>query len=227
MVGLDPGARRGRVAASVRTVAVAERDDRFQLRYDLVERVVPGDVLAVADVPRDTARRELLLLAAKAHGVGTASDLAEPADAGDLEGVRWRWSEPAYVHQQARLPRRVSGRALLSPFDPLVSSRERAERLFGFRYRIEIYVPASRRQYGYYVVPFLLGDSIVARVDLESDRDAGVLRVLGSYAESGVDTVRLARELAEELRLFAAWQDLDGVSVASRGDLAAALAREL
>jgi uncharacterized protein YcaQ len=137
------------------------------------------------------------------------------------------WRHPAYRLPGARMPRRVAARALLSPFDPLIWERERTARIFGFRYRVEIYVPELQREYGYYVFPFLLDDALVARVDLKADRAAGVLRVLAAFAEPGVGVPRVVAELGAALREMAAWQKLDDVVVGERGDLAAALAAAL
>jgi uncharacterized protein len=152
--------------------------------------------------------------------------VAELVEAGALTPTRVEgWSAPAYV-TAARLPSPARhARALLAPFDPLVWSRPRTERLFGFRYRIEFYTPAAKRVHGYYVLPFLLGDRLVARVDVKSDRQAGVLRVLGAVAEPGADPGAVAPELADELRLLAGWLELEEVSVARKGDLARKLAK--
>jgi uncharacterized protein YcaQ len=222
-------------------VLVTGSRHHFQRLYDLPERVLPPSVLAAHPADPEPAARGLVLRAAAASGIATEHDrrdysrlrpprfrraLAQLVEGGELEPVRVRgWRQPAYRHPGARIPRRVPGRALLCPFDPLIWERERTERLFGFRYRIEIYVPEPRREYGYYVFPFLLDEALVARVDLKADRAAGLLRVHGAFAEPGVDHARVAAELAGELRAMASWLGLEGVRVGERGELRDALAR--
>jgi uncharacterized protein YcaQ len=190
----------------------------FERRYDLPERVLPQRILDIPTPDDHTAHRELLLLAAKFHGVGTVADLADyfrltnpearPRIAELVEDGRLievavsGWRQPAYMLPGTKLPRKVDGSALLVPFDPLIWERERTERLFNFRYRIEIYVPQHKRTHGYYVLPFLRGDSLVARVDLKADRAAGVLRVQAAYAEPGAPA-HTAEALAGELRIMA------------------------
>jgi uncharacterized protein len=211
----------------------------FQRLYDLPERVLPPEVLAAPAPAPDEAARGLVLRAARALGVATEPDLrdyyrlgpdanrravAELVEAGELEPVAVRgWRAPAYRLPGVPVPRRIAGRALLCPFDPLVWERARTERIFGFRYRIEIYVPEPKREFGYYVFPFLLDGALVARVDVKADRAAGVLRVPGAFAEPGVDVPHVAAELAAELRVMAEWLGLDRVVVGERGDLAAPL----
>jgi uncharacterized protein len=219
--------------------AVTAADRRnFERVYDVTERVIPRAILDRPTPDDEQAHRELLLVAARCHGVGTASDLAdyfrlnvplarlrlaELVEDGRLETVAVEgWRQPAYVLPGA-VPRRVDARALLVPFDPLIWERARTERLFGFRYRVEIYVPAPKRLHGYYVLPFLLGDRLVARVDLKSDRQAGVLRVQAAWAEPDAPA-NTAIELAAELHETARWLGLGSVLVADRGDLATPLA---
>jgi hypothetical protein len=153
--------------------------------------------------------------------------VAELVEAGDLLPVAVEgWTAPAYLAPGARVPRRVDARALVGPFDSLIWERPRVERVFGFRYRIEIYVPKEKRVHGYYVLPLVLGDAIVARVDLKSDRGARALLVQAAHAEPGAPA-ETAEALAAELRRLAAWLDLDDVVVAGPGDLAPAVAAAL
>ncbi|ORB58314.1 winged helix-turn-helix domain-containing protein [Mycobacterium persicum] len=207
----------------------------FARHYDLVERVLPAEVLA-REVDDDQAVRQLTLRAATALGVGTEADLrdyfrltaqqikpviAELVAAGEIERVRVEgWPVPAYLRAGQTVPRRDRGTALLCPFDPLIFFRPRVKRLFDFHYRIEIYTPAAKRQYGYYVWPLLLDGQLVARVDLKTDRAADSLRVLGAFGEPDSPRTRVAAALAGELASMASWLGLSGVGVSGRGDLA-------
>jgi uncharacterized protein len=231
-------------------VVAVRRPRDFAREYDLPERVLPAAALDAPTPTPDEARKELLELAARAMGVATIEDLSDyhrqglqpAADASKrgLKAVRplvaelveegvlrpvsvEGWTKQAYLHRDAKVPRSVDARALLSPFDSLVWFRPRDERLFDFHYRIEIYTPAPKRVFGYYVLPFLLGDRLVGRVDLKADRAPGVLRVQGAYVEDGVDAADVVGPLVEELRLMAGWLELDTVASTARGELAEAL----
>jgi hypothetical protein len=219
----------------------ARRGPNFERWYDLPERALPARVVEAPTPAVSEAKKELLLVGARSHGVGTARDLAdyfrlnipesrplldELVDEGRLLPAEVQgWKDKAYLYPGARRPNNPKGRALLTPFDSLVWERARTERIWGFRYRIEIYVPKPKRVYGYYVLPFLLDGHLVARVDLKSDRQAGVLLVQGAFAEQAVNEPRVAEELAAELQALATFLGLDGVEVRPNGDLAPALAR--
>ncbi len=217
-------------------LTATRREGGFERVYDLPERVLPPAILATPTPTIADAHRELLRRAATALGVATARDLADyfrikhPAarpriaelvDGGALLPVAVEgWREPGFLDPAAAMPRTVAATALLSPFDSLVWYRERALRLFDFHYRLEIYTPAAKRAYGYYVLPFLLGDRLVARVDLKADRAAGTLRVHGAFAEPHAAPAEVAPALAAELRAMATWLGLDNVVAGPRGDLA-------
>ncbi|WP_310785730.1 winged helix-turn-helix domain-containing protein [Mycobacterium sp. Z3061] len=210
----------------------------FARHYDLTERVLPAEVLS-RQVDDDEAIRELTLRAATALGLATEPDIrdyfrlsaqqvkpavAELVSAGEIERVEVDgWSAPAYLRAGQTVPRRDRGTALLCPFDPLIFFRPRVKRIFNFHYRIEIYTPAAKRQYGYYVWPFLLNGELVARVDLKADRGTDTLQVLGAFGEPDAPRAGTVAALDGELRSMATWLGLSGVSVSSRGDLASEL----
>nr|WP_241741787.1 crosslink repair DNA glycosylase YcaQ family protein [Microbacterium yannicii] len=218
-------------------VAIAGRRG-FERRYGLAEHVIPREVLD-APVPREEAVRELVRRATRAYGVATAADIADYwriadrkavtaalddlADAGELHPVTVEgWTSAgrpakAWLHSEAAVPRRIRAAAILTPFDPVVWFRDRAERLFDFEYRIEIYTPAPRRRFGYYSLPVLIDDDVVGRVDLKADRATSTLRVQSAWWEPGAPADAAPR-LADELRLAASWQGLESVSISSWGD---------
>jgi uncharacterized protein len=231
--GLESLFRSGEVAIAGRT--------RFQRRYALAADVLPPEVVG-REIARPDAIRELVRRSAVALGIGTVSDLADYyrlrsddttaavrdlVDAGELREVMVPgWGRRAYLHRDARVPRRIEATALLSPFDPVVWDRDRALRMFGFHYRIEIYTPAPKRVFGYYTLPVLIDDAVPARVDLKSDRQRGVLRVQSAWSEEGAPPATVER-VALAVREAAGWQGLPEIEVADRGDLARALAAEL
>ncbi|HDH03578.1 MAG TPA: winged helix-turn-helix domain-containing protein [Actinobacteria bacterium] len=250
----DPGERtgpwwgygKGKIALewlfTIGKVAVAKRAN-FERFYDLPERVIPPEVLAQQTLDPASAHRVRVSAAVKALGVGTVKDVAdyfrmkvtETAEALDAlvdtgEATRVdvsEWGRPAYADPELVIPRTISGIALLSPFDPVVWDRARAERMYGFHYRIEIYTPEPKRVFGYYVLPILFDGQLVGRVDLKADRQAGVLRAKGAFAEPGVDRKALAPVLATELESMAGWLGLGEVEVGNNGDLADPLVRSL
>jgi uncharacterized protein YcaQ len=224
-------------------VTARRRPSDFARLYDVPERMIPSSVLERPAANAHEARKELLELAARYHGVGTLRDLcdyhrltmthcrtaaAELVRDGRLVPARVEgWNAPAYLHPEARRPRRADAHALLSPFDPLVWNRDRALRVFDFHYRIEIYTPAPQRRFGYFVLPFVLGDELVGRVDLKADRAASTLLVRSAWAEDGVDERRVAAMMLEELRLMAEWLELGSVRVEARGNLASRVAQQV
>ena len=213
----------------------------FERVYDLTDRVLPARIRDAATPSEADAQRALIRIAATAMGVATSGDLrdyfrlpvegfkdrvAELVEAGELTQVAVQgWRQPGYLACGARTPRKLPASALLSPFDNLIWRRERTERIFSARIRLEIYTPAEKREHGYYVLPFLQGEAITARVDLKADRQAGVLRVMASHLEPGAQGADVAPALAVQLRAMAGWLGLADVSVSKKGDLSAALSQ--
>ena len=215
-----------------------DRRVNFERHYDVPERVMTTEALAAPDMTPREANRARVREAAVALGIGTVSDLSDffrmkKAETG--EAVDWlvkrgelievsvdTWAAPAYVRPDVVVPRTRRGTALVAPFDTLVWDRARTERMFGFHYRIEIYTPAPKRVYGYYVLPFLVDGGLAGRVDVKADRHARVLRVPGAFAEDEVDVPRVARALVTELATLAAWLDLDDIEIGHNGNLATA-----
>lgn len=239
-IGLEIMFRRGLVVTAGR--------DRFERAYALPEHVLPAEVLH-REVAEVDAQRILVEQASRALGIATAADLADYyrmlradtkiaidslVDDGTLLPISVAgWKDPAYLHRDARIPRKLQTTALLSPFDPIVWERKRTERMFGFHYRIEIYTPEHKRQFGYYSLPILIDDELVGRIDLKSDRKAGVLRVQSAWLEERVRarTRDSAAVVAERIRPVldsaAAWQGLESIEVAGRGTLSPALSAHL
>ena len=218
------------------------RRRNFERLYDLTERVLPERVRTASVPSPEQARRELMAISARALGVATAKDLrdyfrlpaadaatrvAELVEEGTLQPVVVEgWKHQAYLHADAACPRRVDVSALLSPFDSLIWERQRTERLFGFYFRLEIYTPIHKRLHGYYVLPFLLGDRLVGRVDLKANRQDSRLEVRGGSVEEGMHVERIVEPLTAELRKLAHWLGLDGVALTSRrGELLRGLQR--
>ena len=230
------GHGKGKVALAylfaVGRIAVAYRKN-FERFYDIVQRVVPEPIREHPALDDPEAMRRQLRYAIRSLGIATLPDLCDyfrvtqtqagpvveaMERAGEVVAVEVSgWRRGAYADPDLSIPRAVPGSALVAPFDSLVWDRARTERMFGFHYRIEIYTPAPKRRFGYYVFPFRLDDHIVARVDLKADRQAGALLVLGAYAEDGTDRDRVARALKDELDLMAAWLGLSRVDLGSRG----------
>ncbi len=222
-------------------VTTATRRGTFERVYDLTERVVPAAVLALPTPSAEEAQRELLRRSAAALGVATEFDLrdyfrlgvadtkarlAELVEAGDLLPVEVEgWDRPAWLHPAARQPRKIEARALLAPFDPLIWERDRTHRIWNFFYRIGIYTPVAKRTHGYYVLPFLLGERLVARVDLKADRASSTLLVHAAHLEDREEAAQVAGPLREELRLMADWLGLENVSLPRAGALAKAMGR--
>lgn len=244
---------------AVGDLAVAGRTTQFERIYDVPERVLPAgatEPAELASLDADGAARALVEISARAHGIATVSCLRdyfrlstavaqravdELVEAGELVEVSVRgWRRPAYLHRDARIPRRVEAGALLAPFDPLVFERQRLLALFGMHYRIGIYTPAHERTHGYYVLPFLMGEHLVARVDLKADRHRGALQIRHAFLEDQAQVPdgpgrrrwpgvgELVEALRHELAQLALWLGLERVAVAedARGDLPALLAVE-
>ncbi len=236
-------------------VAVAGRRN-FERLYDLAERVLPAEILGARAVAPAEAKKDLLVRAARAMGVGTAKDIAryfqidstwdrprlngraapatvhrlfdELIEEGRLDRVRIEgWASDALMAPEARIPAAIDARAVVSPFDPVLWERAWTRAVLGFSYQIEIYVPAARRIHGYYVLPFLMGDRFAARVDLKAERQTSTLIVHAAYLEPRFERAAVAAALAHELRLMAGWLSLESFAVRPKGDLANALAREL
>ena len=212
------------------------RQGNFEKVFSPLESIIPADIQAIPTPQIADAQRELALQSVQAVGVGTANDIAdhfrlpvreirqsldELVEAGRVVPATVKgWNKPAFADPEAKTPRAITGATILSPFDPVVWFRERAERIWNFHYRIEIYVPAAKRQYGYYVLPVLVDGQIVARLDVKTDRDAGVLRIQSAHAEVGAANTQTAARVAEAIEDLATLVGVDQVEIVDRGDLA-------
>ncbi len=211
----------------------------FERIYDIPERVIPAGILALPTPAEDEAMRQLVAKSGEALGIATELDLrdyfrlpvaafknafAETVEAGILRPVQVEgWKQPGYIHSAAKLPRQAGATALLSPFDPLVWNRDRAERLFNFHYRIELYTPEAKRKFGYYVLPFLHGDKLAGRLCLKADRATSTLRVNAAHHEAGIETASISTQLVAELELMASWLSLEKLAISQNGNLSSAL----
>ena len=260
--GWAPGKARLEHLYDTGLLAIAGRRG-FERLYDIAERVIPRAALEATLPSREESMKQLICLAARAHGVGTFRDIVgyfhtDATHDRQPTGPRWQrakeesvrvkpvakrlvaelveegrllaakvegWKDAAYVAPGFRVPPSINAQAIVSPFDSLVWERDRVARLFGMEYTIEIYVPAEKRVYGYYVFPFLLGDTLVARCDLKADRARKVLMVQSAHLEPKQNASRVASALADELRLMKDWLELDRIEVGRRGDLTAKLRR--
>jgi len=234
------GYQDGKIAAewhfSRGDLSIGERRN-FTRYYDLTERVIPSEHLDTATPSVKDSNREMMRLAVKAHGIGSVRDfgnyyhlkddsalagLNELVEEGSIQRARiegWPKGIEAFATKENISLDQTDARALLTPFDPLVWNRNRIKRIFDFFYRIEIYIPERKRQYGYYVYPFLLGEDLVARVDLKADRNRNILVVKSAFAEEGYDHDHIAFSLADELMMMARWLGLERVSTGRKGNL--------
>jgi uncharacterized protein len=220
-------------AQGLLTTAKRESFERF---YDLPERVIPSDIIAMPTPSERDSKLQLMNLSGQALGIGTAFDLrdyfrlkgpdaeralSDAVEAGYLKPITVDgWKAQAFIHRDAKLPRKIEGAALVTPFDPICWDRKRAERLFSFHYRIELYTPQPKRKFGYYVLPFLMGESFAGRVCLKADREAETLRVNTANMEDMADPRETAEKLSEELQSMAQWLGLKNLEISQKGNLA-------
>ncbi len=217
------------------------RRGNFEKVFSPIEKIIPADVLGSATPAVDDAQRELIVQSVQSLGVGTASDIADyfrlpireirallpdlVEDGKIIPATVKGWGEPAFADPHAKTPRSIVGSTALSPFDPVVWKRDRAERLWNFEYRIEIYVPEAKRRWGYYVLPVMVDGHLVARIDVKNDREAGIMRLKASHAEDGYCTPESAERVADAMRDLAQFVGAESIDVEQRGDLAKHLAQ--